>query len=198
MARRRSKASRKRGASQARRGSGSSALAWFLTGLLLGLGLSALAIFNGLLPRQSDSSRVQANAPAPASDPALITSEQENGNGERSSRFDFFTVLPEMEVVVPEQELVTEAGTSAASEADDRSGNYILQAGSFRNPADADQLKAQLALLGAQSRIQAVTVNDVTWHRVRIGPIQGARRVDELRRMLLENDIETLVLKDNS
>ena len=187
MAQRRSKTSRKRGASRAG-ASGRSALTWFLAGLLVGLSLSAVAIFKDLLPGR----------PAPSSDSALITGEQESGTAERSSRFDFFTVLPEMEVVVPEQELATEAGTAAAAAPDDRSGNYILQAGSFRNPADADQLKAQLALLGAQSRIQAVTVNDVTWHRVRIGPIQGARRVDELRRMLLENDIETLVLKDSS
>jgi cell division protein FtsN len=197
MAQRRSKTSRKRGASRAG-ARGRSALSWFLTGLLLGLSLSAVVIFKDLLPGRADNTQAQATAPAPSSDSALITGEQESGPAERSSRFDFFTVLPEMEVVVPEQELATEAGSAAAPAPDDRSGNYILQAGSFRNPADADQLKAQLALLGAQSRIQMVTVNDVTWHRVRIGPIQGARRVDELRRMLLENDIETLVLKDSS
>ena len=197
MAQRRSKTSRKRGASRAG-ASGQSALTWFLTGLALGIGLSTLAIFKGLLPGEIGNTQAKATATASPSDPALITSEQENGTGERSSRFDFFTVLPEMEVVVPEQQLATEADSSSAPLPDDRSGNYILQAGSFRNPADADQLKARLALLGAQSRIQAVTVNDVTWHRVRIGPVQGARRVDELRRMLLENDIETLVLKDNS
>lgn len=197
MAQRRSKTSRKRGASRAGAG-GRSALTWFLTGLLLGLSLSALVIFKDRLPGRAGHTQAQATAPAASSDAALITSEPESGSGERNSRFDFFTVLPEMEVVVPEQQLATEAGAAAAPAPDDRSGNYILQAGSFRNPADADQLKAQLALLGAQSQIQAVTVNDVTWHRVRIGPIQGARRVDELRRMLLENDIDTLVLKDSS
>ena len=45
------------------------------------------------------------------------------------------------------------------------------------------------------ANIQVVTVNGETWHRVRIGPIEGARRRDEMRRMLQDNGIETLVLK---
>ena len=63
--------------------------------------------------------------------------------------------------------------------------------------SDLEQLKAQLALLGTQANVQVVTVNDVTWHRVRIGPVQGARQADQLRRQLLDNGIETLVMRAN-
>ncbi len=58
-------------------------------------------------------------------------------------------------------------------------------------------MKAQLALLGSIATVQKVTVNGETWHRVRIGPFQGAREADEMRRMLSDNQIETLVMKAN-
>ena len=105
-----------------------------------------------------------------------------------------------MEVVVPEQELSRKADkpepatdTSAISTRD----NYILQVGSFRNEADAEQMKARLALLGSVATVQTVTVNGETWHRVRIGPFEGARKADEMRRMLSDNQIDTLVMKAN-
>jgi cell division protein FtsN len=42
-----------------------------------------------------------------------------------------------------------------------------------------------------------VTVNSETWHRVRIGPFEGARKADEVRRMLSDNQVDTLVMKAN-
>jgi cell division protein FtsN len=77
----------------------------------------------------------------------------------------------------------------------DESVRYILQVGSFKNASDAEQMKARLALLGSVAAIQVVTVNDATWHRVRIGPVEGARRANELRRMLQDNNIPSLVMK---
>jgi cell division protein FtsN len=50
-------------------------------------------------------------------------------------------------------------------------------------------------LLGSMATVQTVTVNDQTWHRVRIGPFEGARKADEMRRMLSDNKIDTLVMK---
>ncbi|MGB5293253.1 MAG: SPOR domain-containing protein, partial [Lysobacterales bacterium] len=118
----------------------------------------------------------------------------------KKPRYDFFTVLPEMEVVVPEQELsrkadkVEPANDAVTAKAQDQ---YILQAGSFRNSTDAEQMKAQLAMLGSVATVQKVTVNGKTWHRVRIGPFEGARKADEMRRMLSDNQIDTLVMKAN-
>ena len=115
-------------------------------------------------------------------------------------RYDFFTVLPEMEVVVPEQELsrnADKAQPATQTTAGTVQDRYILQAGSFRNSTDAEQMKAQLALLGSMANVQVVTVNGETWHRVRIGPFQGARQADEMRRMLSDNNIDTLVMKAN-
>ena len=75
-------------------------------------------------------------------------------------------------------------------------GTYLLQVGSFRQAGDAEQLKARLALIGIVARIQTVNVNEATWHRVRIGPVNGARKADELRNQLADNGIDSLVMKN--
>ena len=62
--------------------------------------------------------------------------------------------------------------------------------------SDAEQMKAQLALLGIVARVQTVTVNDATWHRVRAGPVASAREADDMRTRLAENGIDSLVLKN--
>ena len=62
---------------------------------------------------------------------------------------------------------------------------------------DAEQMKARLALMGSIATVQKVTVNGQTWHRVRIGPFKGARKADEKRRMLSDNNFDTLVMKVN-
>jgi cell division protein FtsN len=48
-------------------------------------------------------------------------------------------------------------------------GNYLLQVGSFRSTADAERLKAQLALKGIQTSIQTTNINGQTYYRVRTG-----------------------------
>ena len=72
-------------------------------------------------------------------------------------RFDFYTLLPEMEVVIPEQEIQgkTEAGIKQV----EKPGTYYLQVGSFRSMEQADRFKAELILLGLETSIQTVTIN---------------------------------------
>jgi cell division protein FtsN len=197
MAQRRTAVKRKRGASRSG-SSGSSPFVWFVAGLVVGLGIAGFAMFKGMVPRMQNDAETQEVMAGPAQGSALIESSDKSSSGVKESRYDFFTVLPEMDVVVPEQELARTNSDVAPTAPAAQSAQYILQAGSFRNLSDADQMKARLALLGAQANIEVVTVNDVKWHRVRIGPIQGSREADELRRRLRDNDIDTLILKDNS
>jgi cell division protein FtsN len=70
------------------------------------------------------------------------------------------------------------------------------QVASFRTASDADALKARLALLGMVAKIQEVTVNDATWHRVRLGPYDSAREVNRLQITLRDNNIDSRVYKD--
>jgi len=177
--------------------SGIPAWFWLLGGILIGLGAAVFLMAKGYLPEIKQHLPSLDNKVSERAEPALVEEEVAEA---KKPRYDFFTVLPEMEVVVPEQELSRKADkTQPASDTTSAitQDNYILQAGSFRDATDAEQLKAQLALLGSMASVQKVTVNGQTWHRVRIGPFQGAREADEMRRMLSDNHIDTLVMKAN-
>jgi cell division protein FtsN len=171
---------------------------WLLGGILIGLGTALALMFKGYLPELKERVPSRDEVPAGSSEPALVEKDPAVTEAPEKPRYDFFTVLPEMEVVVPEQELSRQADQPTANEdavPAASQDSYLLQAGSFRNSADAEQMKARLALLGTIARVQTVTVDGQTWHRVRIGPVKGARKADELRRVLLDNQIDTLVMK---
>ena len=176
--------------------SGIPAWFWLLGGILIGLGIAVALMLKGYLPElKQHMPSIDNKAPA-AAEPALVEDDKDAAKPKKP-RYDFFTVLPEMEVVVPEQELRRKAEPAIDPATVSAQESYILQVGSFRNTADAEQMKAQLALLGSMATVQTVTVNSQTWHRVRIGPFKGARKADEMRRMLSDNQIDTLVMKVN-
>ncbi len=157
-------------------------------------------MLNGYLPEIKQHLPTLDSTPPGKTEAALVEEDNKKPGKPKKPRYDFFTVLPEMEVVVPEQELSRKAGKpepAPDSSSDNTGDNYILQVGSFHNAADAEQMKARLALLGSVATIQTVIVNGKTWHRVRIGPFAGARKADEIRRMLSDNQIDTLVMKAN-
>jgi cell division protein FtsN len=175
--------------------SGIPAWFWLLGGILIGLGAAVFLMVKGYLPEIKQHLPSVDSTSTESTEPALVEEEIAEP---KKPRYDFFTVLPEMEVVVPEQELSRKAEPSSPqTSVDDSADQYILQAGSFRNATDAEQMKAQLALLGSMATVQKVTVNGQTWHRVRLGPFQGAREANEIRRMLADNRIDTLVMKAN-
>ena len=196
MAAKRKKAGTRRGAKK-NTSSGVPAWFWLLGGILIGLGLAVTLVLKGYLPELKQHVSSADKKTSPTSEPALAEDDNTEVAKPKKPRYDFFTVLPEMEVVVPEQELRNRAEPSTDTISSNTDDIYILQAGSFRNATDAEQLKAQLALLGSMANVQTVNVDGQTWHRVRIGPVKGARKADEIRRMLADNQIDTLVMKSN-
>lgn len=193
---RRKKVSTRRGAKRKTSG-GIPAWFWLLGGILIGLGIAIVLMFKGYLPELKQHILSEESKPSGKAEPALIEEQSRQSTKPKKPRYDFFTVLPEMEVVVPDQELSRKAKPASDTTAGDAQDSYILQVGSFQSAADAEQMKARLALLGSVANVQTVTVNGETWHRVRIGPFEGARKADEMRRMLSENQIDTLVMKAN-
>jgi cell division protein FtsN len=175
--------------SAARRGKPLPGWAWLLAGLAIGL---SIAFFSALRDRLHQPPPLPDSAQSGKSAAPDHTTAQTKPNGKKSKQqFDFYTILPEMEVVVPD--VRDKTGRTAPV---DKPGTYFLQAGSFRSYAEADTLKARLALLGVESKIDTVTVNNSnTWHRVRVGPYQDLRELNKIRTRLLNHNINAILLK---
>ena len=107
--------------------------------------------------------------------------------------YDFYSMLPKFEVVVPEKEKDVKPDIRGVPET--RRGTYVLQAGSYKNFADADRVRAQLALQGVESKVQKVSVDNDTWHRIRIGPISQLDELNRLRTILRKADVDVLVIR---
>jgi len=112
---------------------------------------------------------------------------------EPAPTYDFYDRLPKFEVVVPEREKDVKPDIRAVPET--RRGTYVLQAGSYKNFADADRIRAQLALQGVESKVQKVSVDNDTWHRIRIGPISKLDELNRLRTILRKADVDVLVIR---
>ena len=168
---------------------------WLLSGILIGLGLAYYLWAKGYIPTPASELPQASDASQQRSEPAIADDLSKPEVKPEKPRYDFFTVLPEMEVVVPEQELRDSSKPQPQAPQLDAE-QYLLQVGSFRQADDAEQMKASLALLGIAAKIQTVNVNDATWHRVRIGPVTGARQADEMRSRLASNGIDSLVMKN--
>jgi cell division protein FtsN len=165
---------------------------WLVTGLAIGLGVALFVHLHhiGGIPSAAPAAAPEAR---PATRPAEEADEQEQAP---SSGFDFYTMLPGLEVVVPEDEIRARSEQSAVPAPPLAPGRYWIQAGSFRRQQDADRRKAELALLGLSSSIQAVTLEGQTWHRVRIGPLPDAGQAETTRRRLAEHGIGALAVRE--
>jgi cell division protein FtsN len=107
--------------------------------------------------------------------------------------YAFYDMLPKFEVVVPEKEKDVRPDIRAVPET--RRGTYVLQAGSYKNFADADRVRARLALQGVESKVQKVSVDNESWHRIRIGPISKLDELNHLRTILRKADVDVLVIR---
>lgn len=117
----------------------------------------------------------------------------ETQEGPPESRFTFYDMLPKFEVIIPEEE--PDVQPDRVIEAVQEPGIYVLQAGSFTEPADADRRRAELALQGIESKVQRVAIDDKTYHRVRIGPIADLDELNRIRSQLRQARIDVLRIR---
>ncbi|RCX32972.1 SPOR domain-containing protein [Thioalbus denitrificans] len=208
--------SSRRGGGARRRSGGSPRWQLFVAGLIPGLLVALLVYLEVRTPDAPRQPRPAAQAPArPVAPVAPARPAPKPGQpapGKKpepeTPRFEFYTILPEMEVVVPDKEVeppprpaAGQAAPATPPQPQTASAaapvRYFLQAGSFRRFEDADRVKAQLALLGLVAGVQRVTINGgEAWHRVRLGPYTSLTELERVRALLKDNGISSLLLKE--
>jgi len=179
-----------------RRGKSAGLPGWL--GLLLGLGLGlAVAAVVYLKDHRLDAPPAQSaksgRKRARGNEPPEAEAGDAGAADAPAKSYDFYDMLPKFEVVVPEKDKDVKPDIRPAPET--RRGTYVLQAGSYKNYADADRVRAQLALQGIESKVQKVSVDSDTWHRIRIGPISNLDELNRLRQTLRKADVDVLVIR---
>ncbi len=189
----------------------------FLSGLSIGL-LVAFVVFLRYQTVESDPGS-EMNKPAVVAD-----SQSQTERSQPDVTFTFYDTLRNKKVNISEwmagekdkQEQADDQDTVEISERDESVNNtdeqeqqaardqdaddditgYVLQVGSFRDFSSADQVKAELALLGIFADIQRVLLNEQdVRHRVRLGPFKNIDEMRDIRRRLQDNQIEFVLLE---
>jgi cell division protein FtsN len=167
-----------------------------VAGLAVGLAIAGAVYFKDR-HTDADAPAVQTvkhnKKKSHGNDPAEADPSDSGAVEAPTNSYDFYSKLPKFEVVVPEKEKDVRPDIAGVPET--RRGTYVLQAGSYKNFADADRIRAQLALQGIESKVQKVSVDNDTWHRIRIGPISKLDELNRLRAILRKADVDVLVIR---
>jgi cell division protein FtsN len=188
-----------------RRSSGGGFLIGVFIGLILGLAI-ALAIafylnrsaFPFSAPRVNQPERIAAAPKKPAVIAGLPQGSPTTAPPAERPTFDFYKILPGSEEPVSEKELRERARAAAKGKAppDTVRDVYFIQAGSFQNPAEADNQKARIAILGFESSVEPTNLPDKgTWYRVRLGPYTKVDEINRVRQALAQNGIQASLVK---
>jgi len=176
--------------------SGGSFLLGVFVGLLLGLAIAlGVAFYLNKTPLPFLGKSKPAAGKDAAAKPATVAGMPQGlPKGERP-KFDFYRILPGSEEPVSEEELKG-AAKAVKGQPEAARGVYFIQAGSFQNPADADNQKAKIAILGFESSVEPTVLPDKgTWYRVRLGPYATLGELNQVRRTLAQNGIDADLVK---
>ena len=163
-------------------------------GLVLGLAIAtAAAIYVTNAPVPFVNKTQQQRATTPQADQKLADAAK--AGAAEKPKFDFYKILPGQEEPVTDRDLKSAAAKQAEKPGAPRD-LYFVQAGAFQNPADADNLKARLALMGLQASVEPANLPDKgTWYRVRLGPYTQLDEINRVRQTLAQNSIDASLVK---
>ena len=195
--------------------------AWLVAGLLLGA--AALWVGSSLFDGDGDFLRPRPN---PDAQPPAATGEDPIAAEDAGTRFDFYTLLPGDGVAMSDEELAASARAEAEAADDapdpgpdepphpdaadlavapdapapvaaaEDDARYVLQAGAFGDPGDAEAVKARIALLGLGARVEAATIaGGRTVYRVRLGPYDSAAALADAKRKLADGGLPSLAIR---
>ena len=152
---------------------------WLFAGILLGVLIMSLTKLSEMPGEQGTDVTDQSSA-------------DNSEDNDSKPRFDFYTLLRESEVIVPNTPDTDNPATQVANSND----VFLLQVGSFKSNHDADSLRARLLLLNLDAKIEKVSPRkNETWHRVIVGPFSDRSELADARGKLASNGIDSLLLK---
>ena len=171
-------------------------------GLFIGLAIAlAIAFYLNKTPLPFTSRGTQPNASEgeQGGKPPTIAGMPENGTSATATpKFDFYKILPQGEQTLTDKQLRESARAATKGKSAPGRDIYFIQTGSFQNPAEADNQKAQLAILGIESTVAPAEVpGKGTWYRVRVGPYTKLDDINRVRQTLAQNGISASVVKLN-
>ena len=158
---------------------------WLVLGWVAGL-ISASLLISDTPPPQTPA---VANAIQNAE---VIAHPNANADpGHPLPKFDFYTLLPESEVIAPK------VAEYKSTPRDDASlPQYMLQVASFRSQADAKQLETRLKEMKLEVKISDVTsTSGDQWYRVQVGPYRDRRKLSRAQDLLARAGLDSLLLK---
>ena len=167
-----------------------------VVGVVIGLAVSlAVAFYLNKTPIPFISAKPRQAEKDGKGIPGLPAPAQTAAAPADKPKFDFYKILPGSEETVSEKEL-RERMKAGKGQQDAAKDVYFIQAGSFQNPADADNQKARLAILGFESSVEPANLPDKgVWYRVRLGPYTKVEDINKVRQSLAQSGIEASLVK---
>lgn len=179
---------------------GSPFFSGLMVGVLLGVGASLAVVMyikGGESPFSDSGNNKKPLAAQIAEDAKKAAEVEQNqqsaadGQGD-AAKFDFYTILPgsESKISTDDLNLKNEQSQPVAPP------SYYLQIGAFQTEAEADNMKAKLALQGFEAVVQTATIPDKgVWHRVRVGPLSSLDEINKTKNDLTANGFKTDLIK---
>lgn len=185
---------------------------WALVGLALGLVIAAYFFLGDAWKNRNNDQPT----PNPAAEAPKMQSEEavaQVPTEKPKPKYDFYTLLPEKEVLIPDAELQAQAEAEAKKNAAPKTlatpdlvtaepetaapteSRFLIQAGAFKNQDEAENLKATIALTGEVARIESAEINGTTVYRVRLGPYSTASSLSTAKQALSSHGIEAQAIK---
>ena len=190
---------------QSRKGTGGGFLAGLFVGLVAGL---AIALGIALYLNKTPIPFMSRAKPGDEAKPAPFAGLPQGGAAQKppapakpgeKPHFDFYKILAGGEEPLSDRELrdkLRAAQTPPAAGAPASKDVYFIQAGAFQNPAEADNQKARLAILGFESNVETASLPDKgSFYRVRLGPYTKVEDLNRVRQSLAQNGIDATLVK---
>ena len=168
---------------------------WALVTLIIASFVLFLVFLGNSAPDNERSNNKAKQQQTSSAKKAASTPKHQNKRA-KEPHFDFYTILPETEIVIPEHEINTRSREEKFGKS--KKTKYLIQAGSFRNFKEADKLRATLALMGIESRVEKAKIGNAIWNRVKMGPYSQSSSVSTIKKRLKKNGIDIIVTEVKS